>query len=128
MEKDERIIEKRFGRQAPFKVPEGYFDSFASRLMESLPERPLPVANAPSAVEIPLSLRHRPMWKRWASVAAGVCAVVFGASVYMHQGSASKSIVAGSQESTAGYTAMDAMADYAMFDTQDMYAYMSETY
>ncbi len=128
MEKDERIIEKRFGRRAPFKVPEGYFDSFASHLVESLPERPLSAAKAQSAAVMPLRSNRRPMWKRWASVAAGVCAVVFGAGVYLHQGRATTSIVASSQESTAGYSAVDAMADYAMFDTQDMYAYMSETY
>ena len=38
MEREERFIEEKFGRRTPFKVPEGYFDDFASQLMQSLPE------------------------------------------------------------------------------------------
>ena len=38
MIKEEQILKFRYGTQSPFRVPEGYFDELASRVMASVPE------------------------------------------------------------------------------------------
>ena len=38
MSNEEKILVQRFGKQTPFKVPEGYFESFEQSLMENLPQ------------------------------------------------------------------------------------------
>lgn len=37
--KEENDLKQAYGTQAPFKVPEGYFDDFATRMMQMLPEQ-----------------------------------------------------------------------------------------
>lgn len=39
MRQEDKLKEK-VGKKLPYKVPEGYFESFTSRMMESLPEYP----------------------------------------------------------------------------------------
>lgn len=46
MKNEERYIRNKMGDANPFRVPDGYFDSFPSRIMEQLSER--------EAVEIPM--------------------------------------------------------------------------
>ena len=41
MLKEEKILKDKFGTANHFTVPEGYFDSFAEKLMESLPAQNL---------------------------------------------------------------------------------------
>ena len=36
---EEKYLEERMAKQNPFKVPEGYFDSFAEHVMQQLPQR-----------------------------------------------------------------------------------------
>ena len=31
---EEKFIAEKFGRREPFRVPDGYFDDFASQMME----------------------------------------------------------------------------------------------
>lgn len=38
MAKEDYLI-KKFGLEKPFKIPDGYFDSFTDRMMDKLPER-----------------------------------------------------------------------------------------
>ena len=38
MDKETGILEKKFGKVQPFKVPDGYFDGFVKDLMDKLPE------------------------------------------------------------------------------------------
>ena len=42
--KQDDILREKFGRENHFRVPEGYFDDFADRMMEMIPE----AAEAPS--------------------------------------------------------------------------------
>ena len=39
MLKEEKYLNEVMGRKNPFRVPEGYFDDFADRMMEMLPEK-----------------------------------------------------------------------------------------
>lgn len=70
MLKEEKILKDKFGTANHFTVPEGYFDSFAEKLMESLP------APEPQVIE----MRAASWWSRLPlrkiAVAASVVAVV----------------------------------------------------
>lgn len=126
MEKEEKYIEATFGRKAPFKVPEGYFDDFAARMMERLPDQ--------GDVRPAVFRELRPsLWQRWrkaACVAAACVAVgVVGVGAYMHHegGARGNAQVAAAQAQAApSYSSADAFADYAMLDSDDMYAYMAD--
>lgn len=127
MEREEKFIEDKFGRRTPFRVPEGYFDDFASQLMQSLPDQ----VSAPVAKVVPMG---RLGWRRarpFSIAAASVCAVIFGWGVYSHGGKSSgSSSVDFATHTTVGsnsYSTVDAMADYTMLDTEDMYAYLEDT-
>ena len=39
MTREENILKERFGKENPFKVPDGYFDHLTERIMENLPEQ-----------------------------------------------------------------------------------------
>ena len=39
MENEEKYIREKMGDKSPFRVPEGYFDQLASRVMSQLPEQ-----------------------------------------------------------------------------------------
>ena len=57
---EEKYIEERVGKRNPFQVPEGYFDSFADRMMQQLPERPVSVEASPKVRKPALTVRMRP--------------------------------------------------------------------
>ncbi len=122
MEKEEKYIEATFGRKAPFKVPEGYFDDFASRMMDQLP------AHSQTAVVCELKPS---MWKRCrkavAVAAASVVMGVMAVGAYMqhgHHAAPDEQLASTPVQST--YSTMDALTDYTMLDSDDMYAYMAD--
>ena len=39
MNYEDKEIQERFGKENPFRVPEGYFDQLTERVMSQLPER-----------------------------------------------------------------------------------------
>ncbi len=124
MEKEEKYIEATFGRKAPFKVPEGYFDNFASSLMERLPEQ-----GKQPQVQSPF-LRP-PVWVRWRKVivvsAASLLVAMLGVGAYLqHEGAASEKERVAHAAPSSSYSSMDALTDYAMLDSDDMYAYMAD--
>lgn len=127
MEKEEKYILDKVGRRTPFTVPEGYFDDLAERLMAQLPE----AAPAPAAREVSLRpvLWHR--FKPLSIAAASIVAAVFALGVCMRSGDGTEAaaMAASTDASAAGssYTEVDAMADYAMLDSEDLYAYMQES-
>jgi hypothetical protein len=125
MEREEEYIHSKFGKQQPFRVPEGYFDQFANQLMQQLPEREEPSAKV-------VRMRPRFRWQRLASVAAAACLGVVLYNVANRSLSSSSEQQLAAQVATlqAGQSAVsqsefDQMADYAMIDVGDMYAYVS---
>ena len=65
---EEKYIEERMAKHNPFKVPEGYFDSFAEHVMELLPEE------KPKA--------KRMVIRAWMYAAACLLVILFSATVY----------------------------------------------
>ncbi len=127
MDQEEKYIEEKFGRRTPFKVPEGYFDSFASQLIQNLPERE--PAKKAKVVELRPSAWHR-------YCVAGVAAACVGGALltvgtYLNgsdgqQAGARAGMAAGQDQGRQAYSSVDAMADYTMMDTEDMYALMAD--
>lgn len=124
--KEEDILLKKFGRKNDFSVPDGYFDSFADKLMNQLPEQ-----NDARVIDMRAeSWWHRLPLRKIAAV-VGVVVVLgagaFGLSNLKPHGASNEMISAvhqkdNSHSSSAEYSNFDQMADYVMIDNQDCYA------
>ena len=121
--KEERYLRSRVGKQNPFRVPEGYFDSFAARMTENLPEQDGKAATV-------VSLRRPRVVRMVLYAAACLCIAVLGSVVYWSKlslqstESGTAQVVTHTVASTDVY--VDAVADYTMMDNSDIYAYLSE--
>ena len=129
----EELLKQKFGQENPFKVPEGYFDNFASKFMEQLPEE------EPKAVEVEMPVAKRtwisPM-RRFA-IAASFAAVLFGAATYYASTGVNKdqdsqtemaSVALKNTETKSVQSdyMMDEMVDFAMIDNAEIYSYLIE--
>ena len=129
----EELLKQKFGQENPFKVPEGYFDNFASKFMEQLPEE------EPKAVEVEMPVAKRtwirPM-RRFA-IAASFAAVLFGAATYYASTGVNKDQDSQTEMASAALKntetksvqsdyMMDEMVDFAMIDNADIYSYLIE--
>lgn len=125
MEKEEKYIDATFGCKDPFRVPDGYFDDFTGRLMSRLPD-------APEAPVVNMQITKGSLWMRYrkyvAIAAASVCIGIVSVGTYFHHKAevADKNNVAGVEMSSSSYSTMDALTDYTMLDSDDMYAYMAD--
>ena len=129
----EELLKQKFGQENPFKVPEGYFDNFASNFMKQLPEE------TPKAVEVEMPVTKRtwirPM-RRFA-IAASFAAVLFGAATYYASTGVNKdqdsqtemaSVALKNTETKSVQSdyMMDEMVDFAMIDNAEIYSYLIE--
>ncbi len=129
----EELLKQKFGQENPFKVPEGYFDNFASKFMEQLPEE------EPKAVEVEMPVAKRtwirPM-RRFA-IAASFAAVLFGAATYYASTGVNKDQDSQTEMASAALKntetksvqsdyMMDEMVDFAMIDNAEIYSYLIE--
>lgn len=122
MTREENILKERFGKENPFKVPEGYFDHLTERIMENLPEQEVRVIDIRSRQTLWQKL---PLRKIAAAVA--VVALLGGGSFWalQHEGN-SKVVAHAKQHEQKAVSSEDAafneMADYAMIDNETIYA------
>ena len=119
MDKYEDYLLKHYGRENSFKVPEGYFEDFAEKIMGQLPEQKAQVVELHSS----WTSRLRKM------VAAAIIAVVAGGGAYYAFSGSSdvdKSSMAHSNITPTESQTIDQMADYTMMDNADMYAALTE--
>ena len=122
MTREENILKERFGKQNPFKVPEGYFDHLTEKIMENLPEQEIHVIDIRSRQTLWQKL---PLRKIAAAVA--VVALLGGGSFWalQHEGN-SKVVAHVKQHEQKAVSSEDAafneMADYAMIDNETIYA------
>lgn len=118
----EEYIRDRMGSANPFRVPDGYFEGFASQLMEKLPEK------APHVVR--KGILHSGMLRYAVCAAACFCAVVLGVTAYLakiERGNSlhSGNLVTQTSVSTNADIYDDVVTDYVMIDNADIYAYIS---
>lgn len=123
MMKEEKILRDKFGKANHFTVPEGYFDSFADKLMEQLPE--------PEARVIEMhaeSWLHRMPLRKIAAAVGVVVVLGAGSLFFVHRQSvnhvpmANVEISHHSHSVGTEYGTFEEMADYTMMDNQDIYA------
>lgn len=125
--KDEKYIRTKMSSPNPFRVPDGYFEGFASEFMQALPDE------RPSDVVL---LESRPrLRKLWGmiSAAACFCLLVFGAVFYFSRNSSISASQADSDgvaysSSVATELYDEAVADYTMIDNADIYAYLVDDF
>ena len=120
---EEKYLEDKYGKKQPFKVPNGYFDSFAENLMDKLPEQQ------------PVMTPHISMWRKWrklrltVAVAASVCAVMFSVMTFMHNTKPTHSPLASNHTTKTvtndSYNTLDVAAAYTMLDNDDIYVLVS---
>lgn len=122
MTREENILKERFGKENPFKVPDGYFDHLTERIMENLPEQEVRVIDIRSRQTLWQKL---PLRKIAAAVA--VVALLGGGSFWalQHEGD-SRMVAHAKQHEQKAVSSEDAafneMADYAMIDNETIYA------
>ena len=127
---EENKLRQHIGKNEPFKVPEGYFDSFAARLQTRIDQMP--------KVEKP-ARRFQLVPKAWFAAAASIVIVAsVGLSVMVHNGKGRESDVpVAGQSELASYTEEYGVAfsdeayfndelDYAMIDDNEIAYYLTE--
>ena len=75
MDEEKKLIQQ-MGKKEPFRVPDGYFESFTQNLMENLPEKEV----SPSATPVPST------WERvkpWLYLAAMFMGIIAGAKLFV---------------------------------------------
>ncbi len=106
----------------PFRVPEGYFDTIADRVMEAIPQNEVKMVHHTEP-------KKRPAWRVYAAAAA-IAAVIFGAGIYSFNKTSDIATQPVQASAETSYTAtddaeFDAVANYIMCDDYDLYAYLS---
>lgn len=121
--KDEQILNNRFGKDEPFRVPEGYFDTLNARILNEIHTK---ASGIPQQRARTISIWHR---YRVAAVSAVASVLIggFALSAWMHgSGHAPSEIKQTSNSAVAPASNLDAMMNYSMMDTEDMYSYIAD--
>lgn len=122
--KDDFILEQKFGREFPFKVPEGYFSAFEKQMLDNLPEVPQKKA----ARKVSIS-RY---WRLIVSVAACVAVLIVSSVMFfnrnVHDGLHDNVSAVSDYVSSSAYEdyVIDEYSDYALLDNDDFYAYVMD--
>ena len=120
--KEEKYLIEKVGRENPFRVPEGYFDTLTSQIMAKVDAEGVEARDIKTGKE----KRAQTVWLRPVLyAAASVCALFISVVAYQNyseQGVAApaQNVVANNQTMTDDY--FDEAADYVMLDNQDIYA------
>ena len=126
--KEEQYLIERVGKENPFRVPEGYFDTLSSQIMAKIETEGVEARDIKPGKE----KRAKTVWLRPVLyAAASVCALFISVVAYQNyseQGVAApaQNVVANNQMMTDDY--FDEAADYVMLDNQDIYACLSSDY
>ena len=126
--KEEKYLIEKVGRENPFRVPEGYFDTLSSQIRAKIETEGVEARDIKPGKE----KRAKTVWLRPVLyAAASVCALFISVVAYQNyseQGVAApaQNVVANNQMITDDY--FDEAADYVMLDNQDIYACLSSDY
>ena len=125
---EEKYLIEKVGKENPFRVPEGYFDTLSSQIMAKVEAEGV----APRDIKAGKEKRAKVMWLRPVIyAAASECALFISVVAYQSQsdqGTAAptQTVVANNQMLMDDY--FDEAADYVMLDNQDIYACLSSDY
>lgn len=120
--REEKILKDKFGKVNTFTVPDGYFDSFAERLMENLPETESHVIHMQAQ-----SWWQKMPLRKMAAVVGGVVVLSCGALGFSlaHQGDHESYAASVHHTEVSGNSSegtFEQMADYTMMDNETIYA------
>ncbi len=116
----------KFTDKGQYKVPEGYFDTLADRIMANIPETPKQEEKKKSAKIISLNTRVK------IAVAAAIAgALISSVTIRLYQQDKKLADVNTKTEMTTnsetyGEEYVNDYIDYAMVDEDDIYKYLSE--
>ena len=115
-------MKERFGKENPFKVPDGYFDHLTERIMENLPEQEVRVIDIRSRQTLWQKLSLRKI-----AAAVAVAALLGGGTFWAWQHEGDSKMVAHAKKHeqktvSSDDAAFNEMADYAMIDNEAIYA------
>lgn len=125
MNYEEKEMQERFGKENPFRVPEGYFDQLTERVMAQLPERDQQTEVIPLSARRPKSrlVALRP----WLYAAACTVAVVVMGLTFHHSNEpVEEQSLASTSSTNTESQYMDDAADYVMLDNAEIYACLAE--
>jgi hypothetical protein len=120
---EEQYLINKAGKENPFRVPEGYFDSLASQVMSRVDAE----GNKPQDMPM-IEKKTKTVWLRPVLyAAASVCALFISVTAYQHF---TAQPVENTTEQVAVYSdnSFDEAADYVMIDNQDIYACLTGEY
>ncbi len=120
MMNEETYLKERVGKENPFRVPDGYFDTLTSQVMARIDAEAQPKKKA-KVVSM-----HRVFYY----AAAAVCALFVCATVYLSSNKEAEAVeqqnVAVAEQPADNY--FDEAADYMMLDNQAIYACLASEY
>ncbi len=122
--KDDLILEQKFGREIPFKVPEGYFSAFERQLLDNLPES--------SEKKVARKVSISRYWRQIVAVAACVAVLVVSSVTFfnrnVHTDLHNHVSAVSDYLSSSAYEdyVIDEYSDYALLDNEDFYTYVMD--
>lgn len=116
---EEKYIRKRMGDKQPFRVPDHYFDDFASHVMSQLPER-----EAHLGMDKTNARRRVVALRTWICSAACLAVILLSTAFFFHREETAQREAHATENVADGF--VDAAADYAMIDNTDIYAYLQD--
>jgi hypothetical protein len=125
---EEKYLIEKVGKENPFRVPEGYFDTLSSQIMAKVEAEGV----APRDIKAGKEKRAKVLWLRPVLyAAASVCALFISVLAYQSHSddgvaAPTQTVVANNQMLMDDY--FDEAADYVMLDNQDIYACLSSEY
>lgn len=127
MTREENILKERFGKQNPFKVPDGYFDHLTEKIMENLPEQEVRVIDIRSRQTLWQKMPWQKMPLRKIAAAIAVAALLGGGTFWALQHEGDSKVLAHAKKHelktvSSDDAAFNEMADYAMIDNETIYA------
>ena len=125
---EEKYLIEKVGKENPFRVPEGYFDTLSSQIMANVEAEGV----APRDIKAGKEKRAKVLWLRPVLyAAASVCALFISVLAYQSHSddgvaAPTQTVVANNQMLMDDY--FEEAADYVMLDNQDIYACLSSEY
>lgn len=117
------IFDKKQLEGNPFKVPNGYFETLNSRIMENVAQYEKLHGKKETIKAKHISMRPF----RWAAACACVLVVATSAFIFSNKYNESQDVVATTQQYAAvSDDAFNQAADYTMLDNHDMYQMLAE--
>ncbi|MDR1003456.1 MAG: hypothetical protein LBL97_00390 [Prevotellaceae bacterium] len=120
--KEEDNIFKKVGRENPFGVPNGYFDSLTQQVMSQLPEKETP---ALTVRRIPTRWERLKPWFYMAAMFAGAALIIRVASTAFTP-SVDVAVIENTEVEAASDEYISTIVNSAMLDDYSLYIYLSE--